>query len=91
MECPGNGAAFWKVCHKAAGCAQVLAAAVVGRRSLQQEPGGQQALHEAQALHRATKALCKVWSCPLHPTIPSRTHHALQLSKGFFFCGAEQM
>lgn len=47
----------------AAGCAQVLAAVVVGRRSLQEEPGGQQALHEAQALHKATKALCKVGSC----------------------------
>ena len=62
MGSPGDGAAFWKVCHTAAGCAQVLAAAVVGRRSLQREPGGQQAMHEAQALHKATKALCKVRS-----------------------------
>ena len=60
-------------------CLQVLAAVVVGRRSLQEEPGGQQALLEAQALHKATKALCKVQCRPLHilPR-PSAPHTAAQ-------------
>jgi len=59
-------------CHMAACCVQVLAAAVVGRRSLQGERGGQHALREAQALHRATKALCKVWTHAIPCRIPSR-------------------
>ena len=45
-------------------CLQVLAAVVVGRRSLQEAPGGQQALLEAQALLKATKLLLKVWNHP---------------------------
>lgn len=40
---------------------QVLAAVVVGRRSLQSDPGGQHALQQAQALHDAIKAISKVW------------------------------
>ena len=40
---------------------QVLAAVVVGRRSLQAAPGGHYALQQAQALHDAIRAISKVW------------------------------
>jgi hypothetical protein len=49
--------------HLILACAnlQVLGAVVVGRRSLQSDPGGQHALQQAQALHDAIKAISKVW------------------------------
>jgi hypothetical protein len=39
---------------------KVLAAVVVGRRSLQADPGGQHALQQAQALHNVINATFKV-------------------------------
>ncbi len=66
-------------CDLDARCLQVLAAVVVGRRSLQEESGGQQALLEAQALHKATKALCKVQCRHLHmPPCPGAPYTAAQ-------------
>ena len=69
LGCPAGS---WEPCHRGARCLQVLAAVVVGRRSLQEEPGGLQALHEAQALHKAAKALCKVRRCVSHFCRPIR-------------------